>query len=98
MNCEPFPPKTAPSEGQSPPKTCCNESLLSNRLVLADVIQVVPKLEDAMLGDKKKEEEWLELCQQAIDEQDPQKLMALVAEIDRLLQAKEQRSKAQSNG
>ena len=98
MNCKPFPPKTAPSEGQSPPKTCCNESLLSNRLVLADVIQVVPKLEDAMLGDKKKEEEWLELCQQAIDEQDPQKLMALVAEIDRLLQAKEQRSKAQSNG
>ena len=62
------------------------------------MIQVVPKLEDAMLGDKKKEEEWLELCQQAIDEQDPQKLMALVAEIDRLLQAKEQRSKAQSNG
>jgi hypothetical protein len=47
-----------------------------------------------MLGDKKNEEEWLELCQQAIDEQDPQKLMALVAEIDRLLQAKEQRSKA----
>jgi hypothetical protein len=44
---------------------------------------------------KTKKEEWLELCQHAIDEQDPQKLVALVAEIDRLSQAKEQRSKAQ---
>ena len=46
-----------------------------------------------MLGNKKKEE-WLELCQQAVDEKDPAKLMALVVEIDRLLDAKEQRLKA----
>jgi hypothetical protein len=48
-----------------------------------------------MLGDKKKEE-WFELCQQAVDEKDPAKLMALVAEIDRLLEAKEQHLKDRS--
>lgn len=35
-----------------------------------------------------KQEEWLELCAQAAKEQDPQKLMALVEEIHRLLEAK----------
>jgi hypothetical protein len=48
-----------------------------------------------MLGDTKKEE-WLELCQQAVNEQDPQKLMALIAKIARHLQAKEQHLKGQS--
>ncbi len=43
-----------------------------------------------MLGDRKKEE-WLQLCEQAVNEQDPQKLMALIAEINRLLEVKEQR-------
>jgi len=43
-----------------------------------------------VLADKKKEE-WLQLCEQAVDEQDPQKLMALIAEITRLLEAKERR-------
>jgi hypothetical protein len=51
-----------------------------------------------MLGDKKKEEEWLALCEQAVIEQDPQKLMALVAEIERLLQAKEQLPKEKIMG
>jgi hypothetical protein len=40
-----------------------------------------------MEGDKK--ERWMELCAQAAVEQDPDKLHALVEEIDRLLQEKE---------
>jgi hypothetical protein len=36
-------------------------------------------------------ERWLELCEQAAVEQDPQKLMALVKEICELLEAKERR-------
>jgi hypothetical protein len=51
-----------------------------------------------LLGDKKKEEEWLVLCEQAVIEQDPQKPMALVAEIERLLQAKEQPPKEKIMG
>jgi hypothetical protein len=35
------------------------------------------------------------LCEQAASEQDPQKLMELAHEIDRLLEAKEQRLKGQ---
>jgi hypothetical protein len=48
-----------------------------------------------MLGDKEKEE-WLRLCQQAVNEQDPDKQMALVAEIDRLLDAKLQHPRTKS--
>jgi hypothetical protein len=48
-------------------------------------------------------ERWQKLCEQAAVEQDPEKLMKLVAEIDRLLsekqqrleQSRQQRSKAQ---
>jgi hypothetical protein len=36
-----------------------------------------------MLSDRTKEE-WLELCRQAVHEEDPNKLMALIAEIDRV--------------
>ncbi len=36
-----------------------------------------------MRGEKK--EKWMALCEQAANEQDPEKLMVLVAEIDRLL-------------
>jgi hypothetical protein len=42
----------------------------------------------------KKKEEWLQLCEQAANEQDPAKLMKLIAEIDRLLAEKEQRLNA----
>jgi len=35
-----------------------------------------------MRGEKK--EKWMALCEQAAEEQDPEKVMALVAEIDRL--------------
>ena len=36
-------------------------------------------------------ERWMKLCEQAATEQDPEKLMALIAEINRLLEAKERR-------
>jgi hypothetical protein len=36
-------------------------------------------------------ESWLELCELAAQEKDPTKLMALIAEIDRLLAADEDR-------
>lgn len=36
-------------------------------------------------------ERWQHLCAKAADEQDPQKLLELVQEINRLLQEKEQR-------
>jgi len=36
-------------------------------------------------------EQWLQLCELAAVEKDPQKLMAIVKEINRLLQEKEQR-------
>ncbi len=42
-----------------------------------------------MRGEKK--EKWMALCEQAANEQDPEKLMVLVAEIDRLLAEKQQR-------
>jgi hypothetical protein len=42
-----------------------------------------------MVWDKK--ESWMELCELAAQEKDPEKLMALVAEIDRLLGEQKQR-------
>jgi len=36
-------------------------------------------------------EKWQDLCAQAATEQDPKKLMALVSEINRLLEEKERR-------
>ncbi len=36
-------------------------------------------------------ERWLQLCEQAANEQDPEKLMILIAEINRLLESKERR-------
>lgn len=42
-----------------------------------------------MEGQKK--ERWMELCTQAAEEQDPRKLLALVTEINRLLEEKERR-------
>jgi hypothetical protein len=38
-----------------------------------------------------KKERWMELCALAAEEQDPKKLMELVAEINQLLEAKERR-------
>jgi hypothetical protein len=41
-----------------------------------------------MVWDKR--ESWMELCELAAQEKDPTKLIALIAEIDRLLESKEQ--------
>lgn len=42
----------------------------------------------------KLKEEWTRLCEQAAVEQDSEKLMALVTEINRMLDEKEQRLKS----
>ena len=39
----------------------------------------------------KTKERWLELCEQAANEQDPKKLWVLVTEISRLLEEKQRR-------
>jgi hypothetical protein len=44
-----------------------------------------------------KAEQWRALCEQAAVEQDPQKLMRLIEQINRLLEEKEQRLKQQTN-
>jgi hypothetical protein len=46
--------------------------------------------------DSTKKERWLELCELAAEEQDPNKLVEIVAEIDRLLLEKEHRLKKMS--
>ncbi len=43
----------------------------------------------------KNKERWMELCEKAAVEQDPERLLELVQEINRLLEEKEQRLKAQ---
>jgi hypothetical protein len=42
-------------------------------------------------------EHWMQLCQQASVEQDPEKLLVLVREINDLLEAKERRLKQLRN-
>ena len=42
----------------------------------------------------KVKEEWMQMCEQAAIEQDSEKLMALVTEINRMLDEKEQRLKS----
>jgi hypothetical protein len=39
-------------------------------------------------------ERWMQLCEQAANEQDPEKLMRLIAEINLLLEAKQKRVQA----
>ncbi len=41
-------------------------------------------------------ERWKQLCEQAASEQDPEKLLALVTEINRLLEEKDRPTKPQS--
>jgi hypothetical protein len=48
-----------------------------------------------MMG--KDAELWKVLCEQAVSEQDPQKLMLLIAEIDRLLTEKQDRLNRKEN-
>lgn len=47
-----------------------------------------------MKGQKK--EEWMRLCEMAANEQDSEKLLALVKEINRLLEEKEARLRSQA--
>jgi hypothetical protein len=42
-------------------------------------------------------ERWMRLCEQAASEQDPEKLMDLVSEINRILEEKERRLLGQTN-
>jgi len=42
----------------------------------------------------KAKEDWMQMCEQAASEQDSEKLMALVMEINRMLDEKEQRLKS----
>jgi hypothetical protein len=44
------------------------------------------------------EERWKRLCEQAVNEQDPDKLMELIAEINRLLAAKDKRLREKLSG
>jgi hypothetical protein len=44
-----------------------------------------------MQQETKSKERWIELCEQAAVEQDRDRLMALISEIDRLLAEKEKR-------
>ena len=48
-----------------------------------------------MQGPKK--EEWMRLCEMAANEQDSEKLLALVKEINRLLEEKEARLRSKRN-
>lgn len=49
-----------------------------------------------MKGEKK--EIWMHLCERAVVEQDPDKLMDLIREINQLLEEKERRLKGNLNG
>jgi hypothetical protein len=40
---------------------------------------------------KENQEEWMELCRRAANEQDPEKFLELIVQINRLLEAKEGR-------
>jgi hypothetical protein len=49
---------------------------------------------ESWMIDNKDDRSWIELCERAAKEQDPKRLLELVAEILRLRDGKEQRLKA----
>ena len=59
------------------------------RFVLEPLLASPSDQEGTMLSEQK--EKWMELCELAANEQDARKLMALIAEIARLLEVKQQR-------
>jgi hypothetical protein len=71
------------------------ERCLPTDLLLRRMIQQFSPAEGGLMRGEKKER-WMALCEQAANEQDPEKLMALVAEIDRLLAEKQQRLEKQA--
>ena len=54
-------------------------------------IQKQAHAEEVMAMQENKKKKWMELCEQAADEQDPKKLAALILEINFVLEAKELR-------
>jgi hypothetical protein len=62
------------------------------RFVLELFLNLLPTQEGTMLSNQK--EKWMELCELAANERDARKLMALIAEIARLLEVKQQRLEA----
>jgi len=55
------------------------------------LIQKQAQAERVMAMQENKKKKWMELCEQAADEQDPKKLAALILEINFMLEAKELR-------
>jgi hypothetical protein len=55
-----------------------------------------PSIQGGFLRGEKKEI-WMHLCEQAAVEQNPDKLMDLIKQINRLLEEKERRLKSNSN-
>jgi len=47
---------------------------------------------------QERKERWMQLCEQAANEQDPDKLMELIAEINSLLEQKERRLRGNTPG
>ena len=47
---------------------------------------------------QEKKEKWMDLCELAADEQDPNKLLALITQINALLAAKQERLKGKVPG
>ena len=62
--------------------------LLSFVLLSMDSTRLMPEEVMAM---RENSEKWMELCEQAANEQDSQKLMALIKQITALLDAKQER-------
>ena len=62
--------------------------LLSFVLLSMDSTRLMPEEVMAM---RENREKWMELCEQAANEQDSQKLMALIKQITALLDAKQER-------
>jgi len=63
----------------------------SNTVKMKDVVSILPGRPM-----QEQRERWMQLCEQAATEQDPEKLMALITEINRLLEAKERRLRQNS--
>jgi hypothetical protein len=52
-------------------------------------VQQATRVEIVRMNDEQNKEEWLKLCEQAAVEQDPEKLLFLTREINRLLEERE---------
>ena len=55
------------------------------------VIKAFPSFHSSVIMQEQQKERWKELCELAAQEQNPKRLIELVAEINRLLEQREQR-------